>query len=891
MIATLYVSLLFSLPPLEAAVASQIGATVVSRGGLPAFYEIPAAGGGAIASDGLSPPVRRSRFTRKQRAWDTVVPLEDVADIRFVRSQSGRTSEQAPATDVQKAEAPTLEAPATAEEQAVEAPATDAPSAQALPEAEGLAVKTATAEALASVLEQKATLPDGQDSYSDMRARLTCLVIGAVAAAWATRVHLDRSHARSDVPSVDGQAMRAHEAPVVINTMLELLWPRISTVVTGVIVEEVEPAIRAALPASLQGIHFERESCHLGHQPPCFEAMSATRRTQCDGGESVALTGTLRWEGDACICLKLSGAGFGISGLSIRGIIVFELVGLMDKAPLFEGIRMYFVNSPELSLEFDGVAAFLNIGVLKSTIVETVSAQISRRLVLPHAIGFGVSPQADAISMSCPPAEGVLWVFVRGAEELLAVDSHLTSASTSDPYVVVSCGEQEGRSPTAWGTRSPSFLKEDGGSWGVPLEITSVGHQRVRMRIMDASVVTSERFLGSLDLSVEDMVAWNSSEQILDLRDAKGQVGTCGRAFIRAAWLPVSDEPEAAGEADQLYARVYGASGLPVLEEGTEYWVSVSCNGLAFASGSWSTGHQVYTPDKTEHLSAANERLQVARKYGMSDKDITKLLGGVGANASGACFDLDFGESHPFYVKKVSTPTVRFEVHAKRPSAAKAEILGSVEISAADLVAENSWLRIQTIMLPGTAVFLKIRLQRRFLAGSFSWLPPGVAGASDSEGCAAGAASRAPATLHVTFIGATGLKRLNVVDDAPYCVCEVQRAKHGLFAADPPSCSTRSIRDELAPDWGETHELAPWHGEALRFVVHHQGMIGSKRGGMAELSGARLCAPGVFDGELSLDHPPGAKLRVHVRADVRPTEPSAAAAAALAESGRRSERF
>eukprot|EP00927_Polykrikos_kofoidii_P038215 TRINITY_DN32510_c0_g1_i1.p1 TRINITY_DN32510_c0_g1~~TRINITY_DN32510_c0_g1_i1.p1 ORF type:complete len:1551 (-),score=292.74 TRINITY_DN32510_c0_g1_i1:73-4560(-) len=124
----------------------------------------------------------------------------------------------------------------------------------------------------------------------------------------------------------------------------------------------------------------------------------------------------------------------------------------------------------------------------------------------------------------------------------------------------------------------------------------------------------------------------------------------------------------------------------------------------------------------------------------------------------------------------------------------------------------------------------------------------------------------APQRLRVSVVGATGLRYLNLLGDAPCCVCEVKRPEE----PSPPhgsrrvSCQTRSIPNTLDPLWNETYELAPWYvGDSLKFTIVDKGGLGSRTQGWVSVPSDAFYPSG-FDGELPVGGCRNALLRVRI---------------------------
>lgn len=88
-------------------------------------------------------------------------------------------------------------------------------------------------------------------------------------------------------------------------------------------------------------------------------------------------------------------------------------------------------------------------------------------------------------------------------------------------------------------------------------------------------------------------------------------------------------------------------------------------------------------------------------------------------------------------------------------------------------------------------------------------------------------------TIEVHIIQANGLKHMNIVGDAPYCVCQVVSAHRSTKTM---KCSTKTVKNTLDPVWNEVFKLAPWHpGEPIEFMIYNKGLFGSKTEGKVTL--------------------------------------------------------
>jgi len=210
---------------------------------------------------------------------------------------------------------------------------------------------------------------------------------------------------------------------------------------------------------------------------------------------------------------------------------------MIDVPPMFEGLRVFFINPPEIDLEFQGITTLLNMGILKRKIIGVITNGISGALTLPHRKGAMLSADADIFRVLQPRPEGILTVKVHKAEKLIAKDTNvfqtLFSAATSDPYVVVKFGSQVYKSATVPKNINPSF------DYDVSLVIDEKLLQTVDFELYDENVVQAEDLLGKLSISTAELSCLGSEAQTYDLKDEEGATGKNGQLTLSAQWQPL----------------------------------------------------------------------------------------------------------------------------------------------------------------------------------------------------------------------------------------------------------------------------------------------------------------------------------------------------------------
>eukprot|EP00913_Durusdinium_trenchii_P029236 g27405.t1 len=158
------------------------------------------------------------------------------------------------------------------------------------------------------------------------------------------------------------------------------------------------------------------------------------------------LTNCMEWHGDPSIFLQLAGQEGGVHGIMLRGQLLVELVHMLPYPPMFKGVRLFFLDPPELQ----------NVSLIQRKILDVVQGQLASRVVAPKFMGFKMV-NTDIFQITSPAAEGILRVTVWSANDLLPMDTSFFGKGTSDPYVKVRCGAHVLKSETFWKTLCPQF--------------------------------------------------------------------------------------------------------------------------------------------------------------------------------------------------------------------------------------------------------------------------------------------------------------------------------------------------------------------------------------------------------------------------------------------------
>eukprot|EP00747_Dinoflagellata_sp_TGD_P105093 gnl/TRDRNA2_/TRDRNA2_169455_c0_seq2.p1 gnl/TRDRNA2_/TRDRNA2_169455_c0~~gnl/TRDRNA2_/TRDRNA2_169455_c0_seq2.p1 ORF type:complete len:672 (-),score=137.64 gnl/TRDRNA2_/TRDRNA2_169455_c0_seq2:325-2340(-) len=571
----------------------------------------------------------------------------------------------------------------------------------------------------------------------------------------------------------------------VMDRMMELVWPSASEFANHVLFATVEPAVRKALGSLGKGFTFDKESFSLGNKPVKFRDVrihKSVQSTEDANLDNIIIRADLQWEGDLTIDMKFEtpavGAikpvafNVGVHKILMGGVVIMECVGMTPRPPMFQGVRIYFINPPELDMEFTDnlglggaqVKGILNLSTVKRKVLQVMSDEVSKIMVVPNRIGQKLDQGVDFFRIASPSPQAMLRVSIIRAEGIPAMDgATLFHQAKSDPFVIVQCGAERFQSKTIYKTLSPKFNLE------VDLPIFSRAHQRVQVKIFDEDI-TKNDFIGALDLATADMMGWGSKEVVLDLEDDTGRTGKNGKIWMKAEYRHLHLESHESTEdgVGIVFAGIYSAFNVPPQMEGTLFWVTAQCTNLLpgrqaeDAKCSEKVAMQArYTKDSQEReaksralVRQGSRKVEILRKLGASLEDMAELLDvnqreikPMESRSSedlaamiedvGGKKEIVFNSPFLFFVEKGPAAAVTFELKCLRTldsseshmltawtqGSTEEVVLGKYVLNLADHPEKGkTW-----VVLPDTEIVLNLHVQLR-LCG-----PPEICRSSDSS--------------------------------------------------------------------------------------------------------------------------------------------------------------
>jgi len=241
-----------------------------------------------------------------------------------------------------------------------------------------------------------------------------------------------------------------------VNSLLGWIWPKANQALMQWVHEDFTPRLQEALPAPFKKAHFSRFT--LGRNTPDFGPVEVIQ--QSDSHVQVDLE--IRYISDVDILIDAGAGGitFGINQLKFAGRLCIVLCPLVEKWPLIGAMKWFFCDKPQVALRFSGLASVANYPGMDTQVQKTVDEWVRSRVVLPNSRIWHFTRNEDIVNMMDAASHqplGVLRARVLRGWNLPGVNWSALAVDrfTSDPYCILSLGDQSRRSSTVQNTTDP----------------------------------------------------------------------------------------------------------------------------------------------------------------------------------------------------------------------------------------------------------------------------------------------------------------------------------------------------------------------------------------------------------------------------------------------------
>jgi len=239
-----------------------------------------------------------------------------------------------------------------------------------------------------------------------------------------------------------GYAVGLQEHLLWANVLLQHMWTNLDELAQHIVQEQVEPAIRKKVGDKMMGIRLSQFT--LGTRPPDLTFVDVYDLPH----GSVALHVTVDYQSNMAmeVCSDRV-APFGVRNFGIFGEIVFLMRPFIAEHPGTGGVTVYFINPPDVTLDFTGLARTAQLKGIKSVIRDAIDGALADRVVLPNCITQLVrfsDMKLYPMVMGTPRPIGTVRVTLLGAKHLPSGDwGILGGGGHADNYFRIGLGDHK----------------------------------------------------------------------------------------------------------------------------------------------------------------------------------------------------------------------------------------------------------------------------------------------------------------------------------------------------------------------------------------------------------------------------------------------------------------
>lgn len=499
------------------------------------------------------------------------------------------------------------------------------------------------------------------------------------------------------------------EDTVLLNGILEHLWPHISQSVAKSLAGELEPSIRLALsklPSPLNKCSV-KDNSHLGTKPVRILAPAAAWSST----SSFTISGRLEWDSNSSISLSFTGASLAIINFFIMGDFTIELLLVPGKsaAEFVSAVRAFFPYPPDIQFDIERsqLALAANLATLHRMLLRVMSQKLSEKLVFPNCQGISFS-SVDLLDVRHPPAEGLLSLNIQIRLNTPGAFS-VETVFGSDVYSS-DCKPKAGADDFQLPTRC--FV------------VRSSLHQQILVKLRKKAANGPEK-ASFFRVRVADLIyrtregAWSPAFQS---DGPEGLESTADALTLTTQWWPLCSDgrqpSESGKEAPELIS--VGICSAQVLEAcpGSLFWVVARLEDDILPARRTGQKRAAKKDENWSRMKAA--KMAILEKYKMTKEDMAKIL----EDPPKVIWlqSLDFALLSLSKAPCASTKRVTLELWKKAPGKSDVK-LGAIAV---DMGGSAAGRQFQKISVDGGEVLLEFRVHRSFFMKNSADLPPDV---------------------------------------------------------------------------------------------------------------------------------------------------------------------
>ncbi|TPP64365.1 Extended synaptotagmin-2-B [Fasciola gigantica] len=350
-----------------------------------------------------------------------------------------------------------------------------------------------------------------------------------------------------------------------LNKAIKRMWPYISDYARDIILQNVEPAISANLPAALKPFKFS--VIDLGDTPPRIGGVKVYMEESIQRDE-VVMDLDLMLYSDARIKVSCGKIKAGIKEFELRGTLRVVMKPLIPKVPFTGAVTVCFLDSPYIQFSLTDMGNVLGLPGLQQTLNNVIRDVINQLIVLPNRLPIQLVDDVNCQRLKYPMPQGVLRMHVMAARNLKVGDKPVVGRGSSDPYCVVRVGARTFKTAVINTTLEPV--------WNEYYEtIVDVhGGQNLEVEVYDKDQGNKDDPLGNTTIPLDSVYDRGEIDTWAPLENVK-----TGSIHLKLSWFNFSDQTTDVTEAINQALAYRKASGR-AMSAGFLYVVIEQANNL-----------------------------------------------------------------------------------------------------------------------------------------------------------------------------------------------------------------------------------------------------------------------------------------------------------------------
>jgi len=237
-----------------------------------------------------------------------------------------------------------------------------------------------------------------------------------------------------------------------LTDIMKQLWPYINIAGSDTIRDTAEPMFKEMMPGPLATLHFTK--IDLGTVPIRLD--NVTIHDVNLEENTLQFDMDVVWDGNCDIKLKADYIGsFGVKSIKMRGRMSILLRPLVPTTSVVAGVQYGFINTPELSLKYSGLAHLADFKVIDQQIQEIMQSVVNGMMVLPRRRLYKMDKGCDYTTIFEPPL-GVVRINVMSGRGFEVEKGFLTD-DIPDCYCVLTLGDMTHRTSTVMDNLAPEW--------------------------------------------------------------------------------------------------------------------------------------------------------------------------------------------------------------------------------------------------------------------------------------------------------------------------------------------------------------------------------------------------------------------------------------------------